>query len=336
MDIVAHILSLEVTEDCNLCCSHCLCGEKKKITMSDEVIRGIFSKIKVVETLFLTGGEVFLAYDTIKRVFEIAKEMDVEILNCSLVTNGCIYDERIYALLDEYLDDNYDVFISDDVFHDNSIKRIYKEVNNSLNPDLNPNTLDDVKNNMLKHMNNKHFIDFKSLGNKLINVGRAKNLSGEKHPFEVSGYFYDYYKDNMLLVGPVMFISAEGYITEGNDEIKHYKEGSLGNVLDGSWENFLINGGIHIPCKTATEFFDFLEKRENDYQSLKGEHYIIEDHKMKKIDLKSEEKFEKEFAHFMHFLSSDCKEGITKEKILAYDFSLYPYDLSTMEHYGIK
>lgn len=332
MKIIARMLSLEVTEDCNLVCSHCLCGERRKVTMSDEVIRGVFSKVSIVDELFLTGGEVFLAYDTIKRVLEIAKEMDVDILNCSLVTNGCVYDERIYKLLDEYFQDNYAVFISNDVYHDNSMKRIYNKREMSLNPELDPKSMEDVINNTMRHMKNKHFNSFKFLGNKLINVGRAKNLPGEKYQFEVMGYFYDYFKENVIMVGPVIFVSADGYITEGNDEIKHYEEGSLGNVLDKDWELAIINGGIHIPCGSTFKFWNYLERREDEYQNLSGKHYIIEDKRMKEINIEKRHKTEEEMARFMNYLTNECQDGITSEKILAYNFSEYPYDVSIMEH----
>lgn len=335
MNLIAKSLSLEVTEDCNLTCHHCLCGEKRKVNMSDEVIRKVFSRISVVEELILTGGEVFLAYETVKRILEIARDMNVEILNCSIITNGCIYDERIYNLLDEYFGDNYAIFISNDVFHDNSIRRNYTKREPSIIPTREPHSLEDVLNNTMMHMRNSHFMGFKLLGNKLIDVGRARKLPGDKHPFEVIGYFYDYYKDS-LLVGPNVFISADGYIADGNDEISHYKCGSLGNVLEDNWEQAIINGGIHVPSSSAKDFWDFLDKREEEYQKLKGENYIIEDRKMKVMEIKRSHAAEEEFDRFINFLKNECVDGITEEKILSYDFSKYPYDLSLGEHVEYK
>ncbi len=332
MNIATKFLSLEATQDCNLVCSHCLNGERRKVTMSDEVIRAVFAKVRIVENLFLTGGEVFLAYDVIKRVLEIAREMNVEILNCSMVINGCIYDKRIYDLLAEYFKDKYYIYISNDVFHDNSIERIYGDRDNSSNPDLDPHSIEDIYNNMARHMDSRHFRGFKNLGNKLIDGGRAKNIKGEKHSFEVMGYFYDFYKDNTLMVGPAIFVSADGYITDGNDEIAHYREGALGNVLDKDWEQTIIHGGIHVPCKNVDEFMAFLEKREDDYQKIRGEHYIIEDGKMKVTKIKKSNNTEKELVKFINYFTEASKDGLNMDKILAYDFSSYPYDLSLMEH----
>ena len=332
MNIVAYILSLEVTQDCNLVCSHCLNGERRKVTMSDEVIRSVFAKVCIVDNLILTGGEVFLAYDVIKRVLEIAREMNVEILNCSMVINGCIYDKRIYNLLDEYFKDNYHIYISYDVYHDNSIERIYQGKENSSNPEINPQSIEDIYNNMHKHMDNRHFRGFKNLGNKLINKGRAKNLPGEKHSFEVMGYYYDFCRDNMLMVGPAIFVSADGFITDGNDEIAHYKEGSLGSVLDCDWDKAIINGGIHVPCKNTDEFVTFLKRREDEYQKIIGEHYIIENGQMKVTEIRKSNLAEKELAKFINYFIEASKEGLSIDKILSYDFSSYPSDLSLMEH----
>lgn len=60
----------------------------------------MFDEIKFIHTLQLTGGKVFLAYEQLKLLLEIAKEKNVSIKQCSLLTNGTVYDERIYSLLD--------------------------------------------------------------------------------------------------------------------------------------------------------------------------------------------------------------------------------------------
>lgn len=331
MKIITKILSLEVTELCNLNCRHCLAGKSCNLTMSDDVIRNVFKEVKVVEELLLTGGEVFLAYDQVKKVLKISSECGAKILNCSIVTNGCIYDERIYKLLDEYFNDDYSIYVSNDDFHDKSIMRIYNKEGKSDNPCLAPRNIQDIKNNMLQHLENPHFGGYKNLGDKLIDVGRAKNLDMPKHEFEVMGYFYDFYKD-YLMVGPVLFVSADGYITEGNDEIEHYEKGSIGNVLRESISDSVIRGGQHIKCNDQKEFFEFLARREYEYQSLKGRHYIYEDGKMKEINIKRDESHFEEIMRLQEFINSLENEDDLFKKVLSYDFSKYPYDLSLVDH----
>lgn len=321
-------LSLEVSEYCNLDCKHCMNGESCSVFMSDEVIRAVFKNINVVEQLVLTGGEVFLCYERVKRILEIAREEGVKILSCSIVTNACVYDERIYELLDDYFGEEYVVDISSDDYHDKSIMRTYQGNEVSKNPELAPATLDEVRANMVKHMERDSFGDFKELGSRLINVGRAKNIEGSKHPFEVMGYFYQEFPDYFLL-GPVVFVSAMGYVCEGNDEIDSYKNHSIGNILEEDIMTMVRRGGIEKQCEDPDDFDRFLEERMYNYDSLKGPHYHIIDGRMVEVQLNRDNSYLEEMKRFIQFVQ---EAPITKERILAYDFSKYPYDLSLTEH----
>ena len=321
-------LSLEISEYCNLDCRHCMQGEKRCVCMSDDVIRRTFKSVNAVEELVLTGGEVFLCYERVKRVLEIAREEGVKILNCSIVTNGCVYDERIYALLDDYFKEYYSIFISNDDYHDKSILRTYQALENSNNPGLYPVSLEDVKNNMLKHMNRDSFEGFKDLGSRLIDVGRARSIDGCKHPFEVMGYFYQEFPD-IFLVGPIIFVSADGYVCEGNDEIVSYKSHSIGNVMVEDIKSMVKRGGIGKNVDSPNEFFQFLDERIHDYDTLVGPHYHIIDGKMVEVNLVRDNSYQEEMERFRKFLENG---PVTKEKILAYDFLKYPYDLSLLEH----
>lgn len=321
-------LSLEITEYCNLDCKHCMQGKKCNVYMSDEVIRKTFKSINRVEELVLTGGEVFLCYERVKRVLEIAHEENVEILNCSIVTNGCVYDERIYDLLDSYFGYYYAIYISNDDYHDKSILRNYQGEKESNNPELNPQTLEEVKRNMLKHMERDRFEDFKELGSRLIDVGRARNIEGSKHPFEVMGYFYQEFSE-CFLIGPIVFVSSMGYVCEGNDEIDSYEKHSIGNILNEDIKSMVRKGGIEMHFSIPEEFFHFLGERIHNYDTLAGPHYHIIDGKMVEVNLVRDNAYQEELKRFMELLEDG---PLTLNKMLAYDFSKYPYDLSLIEH----
>lgn len=322
------ILSLEVSEYCNLDCKHCMNGKCANVYMSDDVIRAVFKNINVVEELLLTGGEVFLCYERVKRILEIAREEGANILSCSIVTNACVYDERIYELLDEYFGDEYVVHISNDDYHDKSIMRTYQGTEVSKNPELAPSTIEEVRANMLKHMERDSFGEFKELGSRLINVGRAKNIEGSKHPFEVMGYFYQEFPKYFLL-GPVVFVSATGEVCEGNDEIDRYKEHSIGNILEEDIKTMVRRGGIGKKYDDPDDFFHFLEKRMHDYDTLAGPHYHIIDGRMVEVEIVRDNRYKEEMQRFIQFLQ---EAPVTTERILTYDFSKYPYDLSLTEH----
>ncbi len=321
-------LSLEVSEYCNLDCKHCMNGKSCHVYMSDDVIRATFKSINVVEELVLTGGEVFLCYERVKRILEIAREEGAKILSCSIVTNACVYDEKIYKLLDDYFGDEYVVHISNDDYHDKSIMRTYQGTEASRNPELAPSTIEEVRVNMLKHMERKSFGDFKELGTRLINVGRAKNIEGSKHSFEVMGYFYQEFPEYFLL-GPVVFISATGYVCEGNDEIDSYKEHSIGNVLEEDIKTMVRRGGIRKNYKAPDDFFHFLGERIHNYDTLAGPHYHIIDGRMVEVELIRDNRYKEEIERFIQFLG---EAPVTTDRILTYDFSKYPYDLSLTEH----
>lgn len=123
-------------------------------------------------------------------LLEIAKQKDVTIEYCSMLTNGTVYDERIYKLLDEYFEKNYQIGISNDDFHDKSIKRIYgKNLEDSENPDLHPLSVNDVKNKM--------------------------------------GYYFNSISPTALLVGPMIFVGADGFISDINSDLDKRSEQSL-------------------------------------------------------------------------------------------------------------
>ena len=321
-------LSLEVSQYCNLDCKHCLNGECYPVYMRDEVIREVFKNINLVEELLLTGGEVFLCYERVKRILEIAKEENVQILSCSIITNGCVYDDRIYKLLDDYFLDDYAIFISNDDYHDKSILRTYQGTKSSSNPDLAPSTLEEVKDNMRKHMNQRRFLGYKELGSHLIDVGRSRNIEGYKYPFEVMGYFYQEFP-KCLFVGPVVFVSALGDVCEGNDEIDSYKKHSIGNLLIEDIKTMVRRGGIEKHYENPDDFFDFLEERMHSYDIFAGPHYRIIDGKMVEVELVYDNSYQEELKRFQQFMG----EGpFTLEKVLACDFSKYPHDLSLIEH----
>ncbi len=331
-------LGIELTQRCNLDCSHCFRGESRNVNISREILEKIFDEIKYVETLDLSGGEVFLAYEQLKMLLEIAREKKARIEFCSMLTNGTVYDRRIYDLLDEYFGENYQVGISSDDFHDKSIRRIYgKNTTDSNNPDLSPLTITDIKNNMLRHLNNEHCIGQQRVSNRLINNGRAEAISSTPHKdFEAMGYYYNLIKPNALLVGPMVFVGADGFISDINSDISKRKEQSLGNINEENIANLVLNGGIEIGCEDVKEFFELMEKRELDFATHKGDHLNFKDGKMVDVEYEVDEDYVKAvegLPDFMRRATMAILDG-TFEEFLKNDeyFKIYPHDISQIDH----
>lgn len=288
MAIIVPHLAIELTQRCNLNCAHCYKGDSKNVDISKEIVDRIFDEVKYVGMLDLSGGEVFLAYEELKMVLEKAKEKDCIIQNCSMIINGTIYDERIYKLLDEYFsgEKTYRVAISKDKYHKASIDQIYKyNEKKSNNPGLCPVSIDDVISNFNKHICRPSFIRFEKLSKHLINNGRAINLDEPSKTFEAEGYFYSYDPDRdpnheVLWVGPTIFISADGWVSDINSEIERREEQSLGNIKEQSIKELVEQGGIKVPINSVQEFFLWAMRRERDFVTHQGPHLTFKYGKM--------------------------------------------------------
>lgn len=286
-NIFVYGLGIELTQRCNLNCSCCFRGESTNINITRGIIEKLFDEVKVVKALHLSGGEVFLAYEQLKMLLEVAEEKDVTIEFCSMLINGTIFDQRIYDLLDKYFEEDYQVGISWDSYHENSISRIYgNRKDNSSEPYLKPLTLTEVDNNITKHYWHPRCIGFQRISHRLIENGRAINLDAPKKAFEAEGYYYTLINENAMLVGPMLFIGADGYISDINSDISKRGEQSIGNILNNTITDCVINGGIQTkidsenPDVLIPKFIAKMAKRNYEYATHQGDHLSFKNNKM--------------------------------------------------------
>ncbi len=323
MNIFAYRLGIELTQKCNLDCKCCFKGEACAVDISREILEKIFDEIKYVYVLDLSGGEIFLAYEQLKMLLEIAKEKGTCIDNCSMLINGTLYDQRIYDLLDEYFGDNYQVGISSDDFHDKSIGRIYGQ---------NKDCFEEVKKNMLLHLENPHSIGFVRISKHLIENGRAISLDTPKKSFEALGYYYSLHNSGCF-AGPMIFIGADGYISDINSAIEKRNEQSIGNIMNNTIFTSIKNGGIKIE-HNLEDPFAYFEERENDFSIHKGDHLIFKDNKMAYTtyvpDVKYIEAVSKIQEDMIAFLESATKGDL--DDFCAKWNPIYEGDLSQIEH----
>ncbi len=335
--IITPDLGIELTQKCNLNCSHCFRGAARNRNISKEIIEKVFDEIKYIQTLDLSGGEVFLGYEQLKTLLETANQKGTTIESCNMLTNGTIYDGRIYELLDEYFGKNYQVGISDDDFHDKSIKRIYREnLEDSENPDLHPKSIKDVKNNMYRHFINEHCIGFQRVSKHLINNGRAVNTKTPHKDFEAMGYYFNSINPTALLVGPMIFIGADGFISDINSDLDKRREQSLGNIKENSIANLVMQGGIKIDCKDVVEFFELMQKRENDFGTHQGDHLVFKNGKMEHVEYKRDEEYNKAIEEMPAFFDRAYKVILEEniDEFVKNDeyFKIHPDDISQIDH----
>ena len=63
-------LALNITDNCNLECSHCLRGKSCNNNMSDDVIEATLSQVKGIGNLSINGGEPTLAIGQIEKIID--------------------------------------------------------------------------------------------------------------------------------------------------------------------------------------------------------------------------------------------------------------------------
>ena len=187
---------------------------------------------------------------------------------------------------------------------------------------------------MLKHWDNPRCIGHQRVSNRLIENGRAINLDTPKKGFEALGYYYNCIGKKGLLVGPMIFVGADGYISDINSDIEKRNEQSIGNALQDEISKSVMNGGIQLDCNDIDVFFKKMEKRENEYSIHQGDHLIFEDNKMKYTSYIPDKKY----IEAMNKLPEDLllfKKALVEGKIEEFFKNwnpVYDGDLSQIEH----
>ena len=54
-----------------------------------------------------------------------------------------------------------------------------------------------------------------------------------------------------------------------------------------------MQGGIKIDCKDVVEFFELMQKRENDFGTHQGDHLVFKNGKMEHVEYKRDEEYNK-------------------------------------------
>lgn len=279
MHILTPMIGIEVSRKCNLDCTHCMRGESENLSIDREVLNKFFDEVKSANKLVISGGEPFMCYDEIKDLVEIIELKNVLISKVIIVTNGTIYDEKIYKLLKEHFS-NISINISLDDYHLESIMRKYSSVNLSDNPRLHPINVNEIIENIKLHMSSHYFGRIYGVKKYLIDIGRASYLDKPKKDFEPLGYFYTEVEENVMIAGPQIYLDSQGYITDGNSSYVSRNEISIGNLRESTIYDMLINNAIKIDPSTTDEFIEFLRNREYDYQKFKGKSYVYKNNKI--------------------------------------------------------
>jgi len=87
-------LSIEVTRQCQLECSHCLRGDAEPINIQHKFIDELFSEIEYIDNLTITGGEPFLNMRAIRYITQFIKSKKVGVNSFYIATNGLLFEKN--------------------------------------------------------------------------------------------------------------------------------------------------------------------------------------------------------------------------------------------------
>lgn len=268
-------LSIEVIQACTLNCEHCMKGTSTGKKITKEVLEKIFDKIKYVNTLCLTGGDITLALNEIELILQVIKEKKTIVDNYQIVINGVNYNQKLFKILKDNFESG-EIYISSDYFHDKSILEKYG------------NNLDVIYKNWISIINEEHFKGFKHLPKKLFDCGNAKNINSypKVKTNSMGHYTYSRIRNinnidlNELMVGPTVSFDVSGNLTNGNCTYKINNYNYLGNIFDDDIFKLFIDKSISTSFKNQKEFLDVITKRIADYSNdPNAENYVIRNKK---------------------------------------------------------
>jgi MoaA/NifB/PqqE/SkfB family radical SAM enzyme len=262
--IIIQNLSIELTQRCNLKCAHCLKGECQNVDISEQTLDNIFKQVRLVNSLFLSGGEPMLAKQSLKYLINKLKEYKILVYAWDMNTNGTIYDEEVIELLKQ-LDKiceantsksiNGTIAISDDKYHQQALLK--SGLTNCLKYTINTH----------KIKNTPWYMGKNKLVPELFNEGRAEQLKDTSKILFKPMKYHAAIEDKYLMIGPAIHINANGLITHcdvsySNQETKY----NLGN----------INKQLLIDC-IANNIGDIFDNFNDYYNRIEQEYSTYQD-----------------------------------------------------------
>lgn len=275
MYVLVHgYLVLDVIQQCNLNCDHCVRGENTGKRITRKVAEKIFDKVKAADCICFTGGEISLAYNEIKMVIDVMKEKNVKIKEYQIILNGTIYNKKLIDLLNNNFETG-NIYISCDYFHDKSILEKYSD------------KLPQIMKNYENIMNEPNFKGLNYIPVTILNDGRAKNVTimPKEEPHTI-GFATLLRKRKFLYVGPEISFDVDGNLLSGSTTYEINENNHYGNIFEEPLEKLLIKNSIKSKYLTDNGFVNTVNKLENNYFNGGFENqkvYVIKKRKVKKV-----------------------------------------------------
>ncbi len=214
-------LGIEITRRCNLQCAHCLRGDCENKDISDATLENTFSNVTEIGTLFLSGGEPFIAPERIEYILSLLNQRNIKVHTISITTNATVLSQRQIDIIHKIEQiAKLDIRFSHDKFHE--IEHARKGLTEKFTKNIETFA-------SLGYTNENHSFAVDSDG--IRNIGRAKNLTPSILDAINNWRYQTNYTFNVLGSPNTFDIMHLIYEAPGNIRI-------LGNVL------FDVNGNL--------------------------------------------------------------------------------------------
>lgn len=202
--IYCESLIIEVGRMCNLCCAHCLRGEREDKTVDTKLVKKFLKKeVDAIGTITFTGGEPTLYEKEIIQIIDYIIKLEIPCEGFYVASNGLVRAPKLMAKLAEFYaytlrysysrEENYSQFeLSNDEFHEEvpeENKRFFQAFS------------------FYSERTYKGWNDF------WIPEGRAylSGLGGCREVNKEKAFYVDDFDDDVLRV-EMLYFNAEGYL----------------------------------------------------------------------------------------------------------------------------
>lgn len=249
-------LKIETTRRCTLRCAHCEKGPASGKDFQSKFLPKIFTEDTVIRNLELDGGDVLLAYDVLDMIVDFIIQSRCIVLGVNISTNGTYFgprSESVLSKLKSYVtkcqsyigkySQEVSLILSADEYHTAELESVKEE-----DPWLYKVYIESIQ-----ELINSSYFSGKTETVKVINKGRAENLSVEKYyPPTIETYY--------IQSGESILISNASVLVDGT------VENTNASLFDDTLSSIILKNGV--ACTTIEDFQNGCEKNEYNSKNL--------------------------------------------------------------------
>lgn len=238
-------LVVEITRKCNMCCQHCLRGEAEPVDIKYDVLQKLFSGNIQFDSITFSGGEPMLNPDAIRFISDEILKSGQFLDSFYIVTNGKKYDSLVIdALLDLYsIADEKELCglaLSIDEFHEPISKRNIQKLRG-----LSFFTEDKMSKGIQSYLLNEGRAKENGIGvyDSIVHDANFEIIEKDDIDIYIENNFEIIKEnDNDIYIGePQLYLNIYGdMITSCDLSYENQKKHSLGNILDGSFQENVL------------------------------------------------------------------------------------------------